>query len=113
MTMTRIREVGSPSWAGQADRGYETLGITAGAPGERPVRDIRRRLAVLLLAAAADESSRPHLSRRVISEVLGVPWRVVDLAIQALRAEGAIKIDHHRMIIDKQAAERIALSPAW
>lgn len=72
--------------------------------------DVRRQLAgVLLRYAGIEEASRPGLSRREMAVMLGISWDMVDGCLQSLQAEGAIRIERHRMIIDKKALERTTM----
>ncbi|MBI2328951.1 MAG: winged helix-turn-helix domain-containing protein [Chloroflexi bacterium] len=72
--------------------------------------DIRRRLAeVLLQYAGSDKARRPGISQREMAVILDTSWDMVSSSLKSLQAEGAIRIDRHRMVINKKALERIAV----
>ncbi len=73
--------------------------------------NVQQRIAVVLLQhAVMDTTGRPRLSQRKMAEMLGASWDTVNRSVKSLQAEGAIKIDRHRMIINKKALERIAMA---
>ncbi len=73
--------------------------------------DVRQRVAVVLLQhAGTDTTRRPGLSHREIAEMLGTSWDMVNRSVKSLQTDGAIKIDRHRMTVDKKILERIVMA---
>lgn len=71
--------------------------------------DIQRQLAgVLLQYAGIDKARRPGLSQREMAVILDTSWDMVDTSLKSMQAEGAIRIERHRMILNKEALERLA-----
>ena len=72
--------------------------------------DIRRRLAgILLQYAGSGKARRPGISQREMTVILDTSWDTVSSSLKSLQAEGAIRIDRHRIVINKKALERIAV----
>ncbi len=70
----------------------------------------RQRVAgILLQHAGTDTPRRSGLSQREMAERLNTSWDTVNSSLKSLQAEGAIRIDRHRMIINKKVLERIAV----
>ena len=74
---------------------------------------IQRQLAgVLLQYAGIDKARRPGLSQREMAVILDTSWDMVNSSLKSLQAGGAIRIERHRMILNKEALERIAVETA-
>ncbi|MDP2730385.1 MAG: helix-turn-helix domain-containing protein [Dehalococcoidales bacterium] len=72
--------------------------------------DLRRRLAgVLLQYAGTEKASRPRLSQREMAMMLGTSREMVNGCLESFQAEGAIRFERHRMIINKKALEGTAM----
>jgi len=71
--------------------------------------DTRRKIADLLLHINDVKAPLRHLSQSDIATTLGTTWDMVNNSIISLKQEGALKIDRHRMAINKNALERILI----
>lgn len=71
--------------------------------------DVRQRVAVVFQHVGTDTTRRPNLSQREMAAMLGASWDMVNSSVKSLQAQGAIRIDRHRMIINKKALEQIAM----
>ena len=78
---------------------------------QRSFIDIRGRVAKVLLEHAGDGNSageRPRVAQRDIAATVGTDWGLVHLSLKSMQEEGAIKIDHHRLIINKALLQKVA-----
>lgn len=76
--------------------------------------DVRQRVAVVLLQhAGTDTVRRPNLSQREMAAMLGTSWDMVNNSLKSLQAEGAIRIDRHRIVINKKALEQITMEKGF
>lgn len=76
--------------------------------------DVRQRVAMVLLQHAGSETARrPGLSQREMAAMLGTSWDSVNSSLKSLQAEGAVRIDRHRMVINYEALEQIALEKGF
>jgi len=73
------------------------------------LNDTRRRVAGLLLHFHGGEAQH-HLSKSEIATTLGTSWDMVNNSLVSLKQEGALRIDRHRMAINKEILERILIS---
>jgi biotin operon repressor len=71
--------------------------------------DTRRKVADLLLHINDIKAPLRHLSQSDIATTLGTTWDMVNNSIISLKQEGALKIDRHRLAINKNALERILI----
>ncbi|MGD1119526.1 MAG: helix-turn-helix domain-containing protein [Dehalococcoidales bacterium] len=69
----------------------------------------RGAVARVLLEHAADSSSgKPGLAQRDIALKTGTDWYTVHMSLKSIRDEGAIRIDRNRIIVNRQALQRLA-----
>jgi biotin operon repressor len=71
--------------------------------------DTRRKVADLLLHINDVKAPLRRLSQSDIATTLGTTWDMVNNSIISLKQEGALKIDRHRLAINKNALERILI----
>jgi CRP-like cAMP-binding protein len=65
--------------------------------------DIRGRVARFLLEYAGDDTGeKPRMAQRDIAEKVGTDWGMVHISLESMRADGVIRIDRNRLIIDKK-----------
>lgn len=73
-------------------------------------RDILQQVArVLLQHAGTNTTRRLGLSQREMATMLGISWDMVNSSLKSLQVEGAIRIERHRIVINKKALEQIAM----
>jgi CRP-like cAMP-binding protein len=71
--------------------------------------DIRGRVARALLERAEDGASgQPRLAQRDIASSVGTDWGMVHISLKSMQAEGAIRIDGNRLIINKKRLQKVA-----
>jgi hypothetical protein len=71
--------------------------------------NIRGRVARLLLEHAGDGASgRPRVAQRDIAAAVGADWGMIHMSLKSMQDEGAIRIDRHRLIIDKELLQKLA-----
>lgn len=72
------------------------------------------RVAKILLEHIGDETGRrPRLTQQEMAAMAGTAREVVGRSLKALEEEGAIKLDHHRIIItDKEALQKVMEVPS-
>ncbi len=76
--------------------------------------DVRQQVAgVLLQHAGAGTTRRPGLSQREMATMLGTSWDMVNSSLKSLQTQGAIRIDRHRILINKTALEQIAMEKGF
>jgi hypothetical protein len=72
--------------------------------------DILQQVArILLQHAGTDTASRSCLSKCEMTTMLGTSWDMVNSSLISLQAEGAIRIERHRIMINKDRLEQIAM----
>ena len=71
--------------------------------------DTRRKVADLLLHIDDIKAPLRRLSQSDIATTLGITWDMVNNSLISLKQEGALKIDRHRMAINKNALEQILI----
>lgn len=72
--------------------------------------DVLQRVAAVLLQQAEIETARrPNLSLGEMAARLDASWDMVNSSLKSLQAQGAIRIDRHRMHLNRKALERIAV----
>jgi hypothetical protein len=70
---------------------------------------VRGLVAGVLLDHAGDGASERHqLTQRDIANITGTSWEMVHVSLKSLQNEGAIKIEHHRLIINRELLQKIA-----
>jgi DNA-binding MarR family transcriptional regulator len=72
---------------------------------------IRGKVAKILLEHAGDGNSdggRPRVVQRDIAATVGADWGMVHMSLKSMQEEGAIKIDRHRLIINKELLQKVA-----
>jgi CRP/FNR family transcriptional regulator, cyclic AMP receptor protein len=75
--------------------------------------NIRGRVARVLLEHAADGASgRPRVSQRDIAATVGADWGMVHMSLKSMQDEGVIRIDRHRLIINKELLQKVARTMA-
>jgi hypothetical protein len=85
--------------------GYIIMPVTP----EHSFIDIRGRVARVLLEHADDGASgRPRMAQRDIAATVGTDWGMVHISLKSMQAEGAIRIDRNRLIIDKERLRKVA-----
>jgi DNA-binding MarR family transcriptional regulator len=68
----------------------------------------RGAVARVLLEHAEDSSGKPGLAQRDIALKTGTDWYTVHMSLKSIRDEGAIRIDRNRIIVNRQALQRLA-----
>jgi hypothetical protein len=85
--------------------GYDTMITTTG----RSLIDVRGRVARVLLERAANGAGGPaRLAQRDIAATVGADWGMVHISLRSMQDEGAIKIDRHRLLINKELLQKLA-----
>ncbi len=86
------------------------LPITPAVPDSFFIR-IRAQLAGVLLERAGDGADRQNrLAQRDIAAMLATGWDMVHLSLKSLHKEGAIRIEHNRIIINKELLQKLAIA---
>ena len=63
----------------------------------------KSQIAKVLLKNAGDASlKRQRLNQRDMASLLGVEWETVHKSLESLKNEGAIRLERHRIIINKE-----------
>jgi CRP/FNR family transcriptional regulator len=71
--------------------------------------DIRGRVARVLLEYANDGAGGPpRVAQKDIAATIGTDWGMIHLSLKSMQEEGAIKIDRHRLIINKKLLQKVA-----
>jgi predicted transcriptional regulator len=70
--------------------------------------DIRGKVARVLLECADGDSERPRMAQRDIAAAVGTDWGMVHISLKSMQADGAIKIDRNRLIINKEMLRKVA-----
>jgi DNA-binding MarR family transcriptional regulator len=52
--------------------------------------------------------ARYQITQRDIAARIGSDWETVHMSLQSLQYEGAIRIERHRMIINKELLQKVA-----
>jgi|WetSurMetagenome_2_1015567.scaffolds.fasta_scaffold811561_1 DNA-binding GntR family transcriptional regulator len=69
----------------------------------KTLRNIKGMIAKIILQNALDKTpGKPRLAQRDMAEITGTDWQTVHASLNVLRDEGAIKIEGHRIIINKE-----------
>ena len=78
---------------------------------QRSFIHIRGQVAKVLLEHAGDGNNtagRPRIAQRDIAATVGADWGMVHMSLKSMQEEGAIKLDGHRLIINKALLEKVA-----
>jgi hypothetical protein len=78
---------------------------------QRSFINIKGQVAKVLLEHAGDGNStsgRPRVAQRDIAVTVGADWGMVHMSLKSMQEEGAIKIDGHRLIINKALLKKVA-----
>jgi DNA-binding MarR family transcriptional regulator len=78
---------------------------------QRSFIHIRGNVAKMLLEHAGDGNNnggRPRVAQRDIAATVGADWGMVHMSLKSMQEEGAIKIDHNRLIINKALLQKVA-----
>ena len=74
---------------------------------------MKGRVAQVLLDYAGDTArGQNRLTHRDMATMLNTDWIVIHSSLKSLHDEGAIKIDHHRIIVEKELLQKVARSAA-
>jgi hypothetical protein len=69
---------------------------------------IREKVAKALLDKAGDGAKRSRVAKRDIAARVGANWGMVHISLKSMQDEGAIRFDHHRLIINKERLQKVA-----
>lgn len=76
---------------------------------DRPFSHVRGLVAKVLLEYAGDgKGERRRLAQRDMAVLAGTDWKTVHLSLRFLQEEGAIRIERHRIIINKELLQKAA-----
>jgi DNA-binding MarR family transcriptional regulator len=67
---------------------------------------------VLLEHAGNGTTERRWLTQRDIANITGTSWEMVHVSLKSLQKEGAIRIERHRLIINRELLQKIAVGNA-
>jgi DNA-binding MarR family transcriptional regulator len=63
----------------------------------------------MLLEHAGDGTGgRPRVAQRDIAAAVGADWGTVHMSLKSIQDEGAIRIERHRLIINKELLQKVA-----
>jgi hypothetical protein len=63
---------------------------------------------VLLEHAGDGTTERRWLTQRDIATITDTSWEMVHLSLKSLQDEGAIRIERHRLIINRDSLQKVA-----
>lgn len=70
---------------------------------------VRGLVAKILLEHAGDGADgRRRVAQRDIAASLGTDWGMVNMSLKSMQDEGAIRIERHRLIINKELLQKVA-----
>jgi DNA-binding GntR family transcriptional regulator len=76
---------------------------------DRPSSCATRMVArVLLDCASGSTTGRGRLAQRDMAALTGTDWGTVHMALKSLKDEGAIRIERHRIILNKESLQKVA-----
>ena len=76
---------------------------------ENLVIHIRGLVAKILLENTGDGTSERHrVTQRDIAMTVGTDWDMVHMSFKSMQEEGAIRIERHRLIINKELLQKLA-----
>jgi DNA-binding transcriptional regulator YhcF (GntR family) len=74
----------------------------------RTLSQAKSQIAKVLLKNAGDASlKRQRLNQRDMASLLGVEWETVHKSLESLKNEGAIRLERHRIIINKELLNKL------
>ncbi len=74
---------------------------------------IKGQVAQVLLDHAGDNAGgQKRLTHRDMAAMLNTDWDKIHTSLKSLNDEGAIKIDGHRIIVEKELLQKVARSAA-
>jgi CRP/FNR family transcriptional regulator len=74
---------------------------------DRSFNHVRGLTAKVLLEYAGDSTTeRRQLTQRDMAVLVGTDWETVHALLKSLQEEGAIRIERHRIIINKELLQR-------
>ncbi len=62
----------------------------------------------MLEHAGDGNGQRPRLAQRDIAATVGTDWDTVHMSLKSMQDEGAIRIERHRLIINKELLKKVA-----
>jgi DNA-binding MarR family transcriptional regulator len=76
---------------------------------DRSFSHVRGLVAKVLLEYAADSTTeRRQLTQRDIAALVGTDWETVHASLKSLQEEGKIRIERHRITINKELLQKAA-----
>jgi CRP-like cAMP-binding protein len=76
---------------------------------DQSLSHVRGLVAQILLEYARDRTTERHqLTQRDIAVLLGTDWETVHSSLKSLHEEGTIRIERHRIIINKELLQKEA-----
>jgi len=76
---------------------------------EKSLGYIKKQVARILIEHTKHESSgTSKLSQREMATLIGASWLQINKSLELLQEEGAIRIDRHRLIINRESMEKAA-----
>ena len=70
---------------------------------------IRGLVARVLLEHASDSTNgQSRVAQRDIAAIVGTDWGTVHMSLKSMQDEGAIQIERHRLILNKQLLQKLA-----
>jgi Mn-dependent DtxR family transcriptional regulator len=63
---------------------------------------------VLLEYAGNSTTERRQLTQRDIAAMVGTDWKTVQASLKSLQDEGAIRLEHLRVVINKELLQKVA-----
>jgi hypothetical protein len=80
---------------------------------EKSLLNIKGQVAQVLLDHAGESAGgQNQLTHRDMAEMLNTDWYNIHSSLKSLNDEGAIKIDRHRIIVEKELLQKAARSGA-
>lgn len=80
---------------------------------QKSLPHIKGQVAQVLLDHAGDNSSgQNRLTHRDMAEMLNTDWDKIHTSLKSLHDDGAIRIDGHRIIVEKDLLQKAARSGA-
>ena len=76
---------------------------------DRSFCHVRGLVAQILLEYARDSTTeRRQLTQRDIAVLVGTDWETIHSSLKSLQEEGAIRLERHRIIINKELLQKVA-----
>lgn len=63
---------------------------------------------VLLDCASDSSTARGRLAQRDIATLTGTDWRTVHMSLKSLQDDGVIRIERHRIVLNKELLQKAA-----